>query len=102
LLIDRFLLETIALSVVSPQELKNGMEFKEFGKRLRKKYNIIIGTDVELEYELLENANIAQLVPGDLRGELANNARGIADMLNSMNLAKRYADGVTIIGWRLQ
>jgi hypothetical protein len=102
LLIDRFLLETIALSVVSPQELENGMEFKEFGKRLRKKYNIIIGTDVELEYELLENANIAQLVPGDLRGELANNARGIADMLNSMNLAKRYADGVTIIGWRLQ
>lgn len=53
-------------------------------------------------YELLENANIAQLVPGDLRGELANNAKGIADMLNSMNLAKRYADGVTIIGWRLQ
>lgn len=102
LLIDRFLLETIALSVVSPQELENGMEFKEFGKRLREKYNIIIGTDVELEYELLENANIAQLVPGDLRGELANNARGIADMLNSMNLAKRYADGVTIIGWRLQ
>ncbi len=102
LLIDRFLLETIALSVVSPQELENGMEFKEFGKRLREKYNIIIGTDVELEYELLEAANIAQLVPGDLRGELANNARGIADMLNSMNLAKRYADGVTIIGWRLQ
>ena len=102
LLIDRFLLETIALSVVSPQELENGMEFKEFGKRLREKYNIIIGTDVELEYELLENANIAQLVPGDLRGELANNAKGIADMLNSMNLAKRYADGVTIIGWRLQ
>ena len=90
LLIDRFLLETIALSVVSPQELENGMEFKEFGKRLREKYNIIIGTDVELEYELLENANIAQLVPGDLRGELANNAKGIADMLNSMNLAKRY------------
>lgn len=102
LFIDRFLLETIALSVVSPQELENGMEFKEFGKRLREKYNIIIGTDVELEYELLENANIAQLVPGDLRGELANNAKGIADMLNSMNLAKRYADGVTIIGWRLQ
>ena len=102
LLIDRFLLETIALSVVSPQELENGMEFKEFGKRLREKYNIIIGTDVELEYELLENANIAQLVPGDLRGELANNAKGIADMLNSMNLAKRYADCVTIIGWRLQ
>ena len=102
LLIDRFLLETIALSVVSPQELENGMEFKEFGKRLREKYNIIIGTDVELEYELLENANIAQLVPGDLRGELANNAKGIADMLNSMNLAKRYADGVIIIGWRLQ
>lgn len=102
LLIDRFLLETIALSVVSPQELENGMEFKEFGKRLREKYNIIIGTDVELEYELLENANIAQLVPGDLRGELANNAKGIADMLNSINLAKRYADGVTIIGWRLQ
>ena len=40
LLIDRFLLETIALSVVSPQELENGMEFKEFGKRLRK--NIIL------------------------------------------------------------
>lgn len=102
LLIDRFLLETIALSVVSPQELENGMEYKEFGKRLREKYNIIIGTDVELEYELLEKAKISQLVPGDLRGELANNAGGIADMLNSMNLAKTYADGVTIIGWRLQ
>ena len=72
---------------MSPQELENGMEFKEFGKRLREKYNIIIGTDVELEYELLENANIAQLVPGDLRGELANNAMGIAEMLNSMKLA---------------
>lgn len=102
LLIDGFLLETIALSVASPQELENGMEFKEFGKRLRGKYNIIIGTDVELEYEMLEKANIAKLVPGDLRGELTNNAKGIADMLNSMNLAKRYADGVTIIGWRLQ
>lgn len=102
LLIDRFLLETIALSVISPEELENGMEFKEFGKKLRENYNIIIGTDVELEYKLLEKANIAQLVPGDLRGELANNAKGIADMLNSMNLAKQYADGVTIIGWRLQ
>ena len=50
---------------------------------------------------MLEKAKIAQDAPEDLRGELSRNALSIADMLITIGLAKRYADGVTIIGWGL-
>ena len=50
---------------------------------------------------MLEKAKSAQDAPEDLRGELARNAHSIADMLITIGLAKRYADGVTIIGWGL-
>lgn len=54
-----------------------------------------------MDYSILDAYGIADMTPENLRGELANNARDIADMLISMGLAKRYADGVTIIGWGL-
>jgi len=101
LLINRFLLETIVLSIVNMEEMQDGIELRELGEAMREQYCILIGTDADKEYSLLEEARIAQDAPEDLRGELASNARGIADMLISLGLAKRYADGVTIIGWRL-
>lgn len=99
LLTNRFLLETLTLSVVTEEELREGIEIRELGNRLREMYNIIIGTDAELDYRLLEKSNISQNTPGDLRGELSLNARAIAEMYISMRLAKKYADGVTIISW---
>ena len=101
LLINRFLLETIVLSTVNMEAMADGIELRELGEAMREQYYILIGTDTDKDYSLLEEAKIAQDAPEDLRGELASNARGIADMLISLGLAKRYADGVTIIGWRL-
>lgn len=101
LLINRFLLETIVMSTVNMEEMPDGIELRELGEAMREQYCILIGTDTDKDYSLLEEAKIAQDAPEDLRGELASNARGIADMLISLGLAKRYADGVTIIGWRL-
>ena len=49
----------------------------------------------------LEEYGIARATPEDLRGELPDNAKEIANMLISMGLAKRYADGVTLIGWEV-
>lgn len=101
LLIDRFLLETLVLSTVEKNELNNGIELRSLGEKLRSSYNILIGSDTDMDYEALDSFGIAAETPENLRGELADNARDIADMLISMGLAKRYADGVTIIGWRL-
>lgn len=101
LLINRFLLETIVLSTVSLEGMPDGIELRELGELLRSQYYILIGTDTDKDYSLLDQAKIAQDAPEDLRGELASNARSIADMLITMGLAKRYADGVTIIGWGL-
>jgi hypothetical protein len=101
LLINRFLLETIVLSAINLEGLTDGIELRELGELLRSQYYILIGTDTDKDYFLLDQAKIAQDAPEDLRGELASNARSIADMLITMNLAKRYADGVTIIGWGL-
>lgn len=101
LLINRFLLETLVLSTINLKEMPNGIELRELGELLRSQYHILIGTDTDKDYLTLDQANIAQDAPVDLRGELASNARSIADMLITMGLAKRYADGVTIIGWRL-
>ncbi|MEG6521381.1 hypothetical protein [Desulfotomaculum sp. 1211_IL3151] len=101
LLIHRFLLETIVLSTVNLKGMPDGIELRELGELLRSQYYILIGTDTDKDYSLLDQAKIAQDAPEDLRGELASNARSIADMLITMGLAKRYADGVTIIGWGL-
>lgn len=101
LLINRFLLETIVLSIIDAEALSNGIEFRELGKALRENYNIIIGTDTDIDYALLEESGIAKSTPEDLRGELPVNAKEIANMLVSMGLARRYADGVTLIGWEV-
>jgi len=98
LLINRFLLETITLSALTTSELEDGIEIKALGDRLRDQYWILIGTDAETDYTYLEKMNIAQNTPGDLRGDMYINARLLSDMFISMNLAKKYADGVTIIG----
>lgn len=101
LLINSFLLETLVLSAVDTDSLNNGIELRELGDALRSSYNILIGTDTDMDFGILDAYGIADVTPENLRGELANNARDIADMLISMGLAKRYADGVTIIGWGL-
>ena len=101
LLINSFLLETLVLSAVNTDSLNNGIELRELGDALRESYNILIGTDTDMDFGILDAYGIADVTPENLRGELANNARDIADMLISMGLAKRYADGVTIIGWGL-
>ncbi len=101
LLINSFLLETLVLSAVDTASLNNGIELRELGDALRSSYNILIGTDTDMDFGILDAYGIADVTPENLRGELANNARNIADMLISVGLAKRYADGVTIIGWGL-
>lgn len=101
LMINRFMLETIVLSAVSLKQFSEGLELRELGRLLRDKYCMLIGTDSDEDYSVLEEAKIAQEAPEDLRGELAENAKAIADMLITIGLAKRYADGVTIIGWGL-
>ncbi len=97
---NSFTFETLALSVLSQDDLKSGISFKEFGRKLRKSYNIIIGTDVEEEIDILEKCNISQNTPGDLRGDLSLNSQSIAETFISLGHGKRFADGVTIIKWR--
>ena len=46
-------------------------------------------------------SDIAQSTPGDLRGDLSINSQAIANTYISLGMGKRYADGVTLIGWRL-
>ena len=84
-----FFLETIVMSTVNMEEMPDGIELRELGEAMREQYCILIGTDTDKDYSLLEEAKIAQDAPEDLRGELASNARGIADMLISLGLAKK-------------
>ena len=98
---NSFTLETITLSALSTDEINEGLELKDLGERLFDAYNILIGADSEREYGVLEDYNIAQATPGDLRGDLSVNAQKIANTYISLGLGKRYADGVTLIGWRL-
>ena len=86
---------------MSVDELKAGLELKELSERLVEKYNVILGANSEAEYELLVKNNIAQSTPGDLRGDLSTNAQMLANTFISLGLGKKYADGVTLIGWRL-
>ena len=100
-LINSFTLETITLSALTPDELCDGIEVKELGEKLLSAYNVLIGVDAEKEYGILEQCNIAQSTPGDLRGDLSINAQCLANTYISLGLGKKYADGVTLIGWRL-
>ncbi len=100
-LINRFLLETIVLSAIDTQALLDGIEIRELGTVLRERYGIIIGTDTDVDYAYMDEYGIAKTTPEDLRGELSENAKAIANMLISMGLAKRFADGGTVIGWEV-
>jgi hypothetical protein len=100
-LINSFTLETITLSILDKSDLKYGLELKGLSEKLVDEYYILIGADSEKEYSILENYNIAQSTPGDLRGDLSANAQKLANTYISLGLGKRYADGVTLIGGRL-
>ena len=100
-LVNSFTLETITLSSVSKDDLEDGIELKDLSDKLVHDYCILIGANSDAEYSILEGANIAQSTPGDLRGELSLNAQQLANTYISLGLGKRYADGVTLIGWRL-
>ena len=97
---DSFILETLTLSIMSQDDIKYGIEFKELGEKFTKFYNILLGTDAHTEYSILQKSNISQSTPGDLRGDLTLNAQSIAEMYLSLGLGHKYADGVTIIQWR--
>lgn len=100
-LVNSFTLETITLSTISEDDLRSGIELKDLSAKLLHNYGILIGADSDAEYSILEEANIAQSTPGDLRGELSLNAKQLANTYISLGLGKCYADGVTLIGWRL-
>lgn len=100
-LVNSFTLETITLSVLSQDDLEDGIELKDLSEKLVRNYCILIGADSDAEYTILEDVNIAQSTPGDLRGDLSLNAQKLANTYISLGLGKRYADGVTLIGWRL-
>lgn len=100
-LVNSFALETITLSVLSADDLDDGIELKDLSEKLFSAYNFLIGADAEKEYSILEQHNIAQATPGDLRGDLSINAQQIGNTYISLGLGKKYADGVTLIGWRL-
>ena len=100
-LVNSFALETITFSAVSEEDLTHGIELKDLSNKLIQNYCILIGADSDTEYSILEKANIAQSTPGDLRGYLSVNAQQLANTYISLGLGKRYADGVTLIGWRL-
>ncbi len=99
-LVNSFTLETITYSILSTDDIDDGIEFKDFSRKATEAYNILLGADVDAEYSILENANIAQRTPGDLRGDMALNAQRIADLYISLGMGHRYADGVTMIGGR--
>lgn len=100
-LVNSFTLETITLSAISEDDLKDGIELKDLSEKLVHDYCILTGADSDTEYSILEDMNIAQSTPGDLRGDLSLNAQQLADTYISLGLGKSYADGVTLIGWRL-
>ena len=100
-LLNSFTLETITLSVISEEGLRDGIELKDLSDKLVHEYCILIGANSETEYSILEDANIAQSTPGDLRGDLSLNAQQLANTYVSLGLGKHYADGVTLVGWRL-
>lgn len=100
-LVNSFMLETLTLSILSEDDLEYGVEFKKLGEKAIEAYNLMLGIDAEREYQILEEFNISQNTPGDLRGDMSINARRLANTYISLGLAKRYADGVTLLGWRL-
>ena len=100
-IVNSFTLETITLSVLSENDLCEGIELKELSEKLFENYNILIGADSDKDYAILSDTNITQSTPVDLRGDLSINAQLLANKFISLGLGKRYADGVTLIGWRI-
>ena len=100
-LINAFTLENITLSVLTEDDFKYGIELKDLSRRLSDVYNILLGADSDYEYKILEENNIVQSTPGDLRGDLSLNAQNLAAIYISIGLGKQYADGVTLIGGEL-
>lgn len=98
--IKTFLLETLSLSIMSHEDLEEGIEMKDLCRKLYDAYNISFGSDDEKEYSNLEEINITKATPGDLRGDMATNFQKITDTFISLGLGYKYADGVTIIKWR--
>lgn len=98
-LIKTFLLETLSLSVMSGEDL-DGIEMKELCHKLFDAYNIMFGSDEEIEFSNLEDINVTKSTPGDLRGDMAYNFQKITDTFISLGLGHKFADGVTIIKWR--
>ena len=99
-LVNSFTLETITYSLLSDDDIEDGLELRELSKKALDAYCILLGADVDNEYRVLEEVNIAQSTPGDLRGDLTLNAQKLADLYIALGLAHRYADGVTLIGRR--
>jgi hypothetical protein len=99
-IIKTFLLETLALSIMNRDDIKIGIEMKDFCKKLSSAYNILFGCNDEEEYAELEKINITKSTPGDLRGDIALNAKKISDIFISLGLGHRFADGLTILKWR--
>lgn len=97
-IVNSFTLETITYSILSKEDIIDGIELKDFSRKATEAYNILLGANADSEYTILENVNIAQSTPGDLRGDMAINAHRIADLYISLGMAHRYADGVTMIG----
>lgn len=97
-LVNSFTLETITYSILSTEDIEDGIELRDFSKKATEIYNILLGADVDTEYSILEKANIAQRAPGDIRGDMALNAQRLADLYIALGLGHRYADGVTMIG----
>ena len=73
---------------------------KELCHKLFDAYNIMFGSDEEIEFSNLEDINITKSTPGDLRGDMAYNFQKITDTFISLGLGHKFADGVTIIKWR--
>jgi hypothetical protein len=99
-LVNSFSLETITYSILSGDDIEDGIELKDLSRKATEAYHILLGADVDSEYRILEAVNIAQNTPGDLRGDMALNSQRIADIYISLGMAHRYADGVTMIGRR--
>lgn len=97
----KFIIENLIFSSVCFEDLEEGIELSEFGKILRSKYNIIFGVNNDSEYKELTEYEIRSNTPGDLLGDLHKNSIAFGDAVISLGLGKKYADGVTMIGWRL-
>ena len=97
----KFFIENLILFSVSYDDLNDGIELKQFGEILRDKYNILFGSNNDDEYEIMKEYEIHSNTPGDLLGDLHKNSQFFSEIIISLGLGKKYADGVTMVGWNL-